>query len=163
MGFEQGERVRVKPLKKDGVITGTASGGRYRVQVGSMNVLCNESDLTRKEIPAKKTSKKRYGRHNPDATMMVSKEVQNLRQKKKRFQKLHDLDLHGKTVAEALPLVESFLNDAILAGYDRAEIVHGLGTGALQNAVHKQLREIATIAEFRIKEGNPGTTVVFFR
>lgn len=50
-----------------------------------------------------------------------------------------ELDLHARTVEEAIPLVEEFLNDAYSRGWCRVRIVHGKGTGTLRLEVDRFL------------------------
>ena len=45
------------------------------------------------------------------------------------------LDLRGARVDEALELLDRYLDDASLAGLDQVTIIHGMGTGALRDAV----------------------------
>ena len=45
------------------------------------------------------------------------------------------LDLRGARVEEALEALSRYLDDASLAGLDKVLIIHGLGTGALRDAV----------------------------
>jgi DNA mismatch repair protein MutS2 len=45
------------------------------------------------------------------------------------------LDIRGARVEEALEILGRYIDDAALAGLDRVTIVHGLGTGALRDAV----------------------------
>ena len=45
------------------------------------------------------------------------------------------LDLRGARVDEALEALDRYLDDASLAGLDAVTIIHGLGTGALRDAV----------------------------
>ena len=50
-----------------------------------------------------------------------------------------ELNLQGTRVEEALERLESFLSDATLAGLTSVRITHGVGTGALRNAVREHL------------------------
>ena len=45
------------------------------------------------------------------------------------------LDLRGARVDEALEALDRYLDDASLAGLDQVVVIHGLGTGALRDAV----------------------------
>ena len=51
-----------------------------------------------------------------------------------------ELDLHGMTVEEAIPLVEQFLNRSARARQHRVWIVHGKGTGTLRSEVRSYLK-----------------------
>ncbi len=50
-----------------------------------------------------------------------------------------ELDLHGMTVDEAIPLVDAFLHKARKAHLLRVWVVHGKGTGTLRRAVRDHL------------------------
>ena len=77
-----------------------------------------------------------------------------------------EVNLIGMTVDEAVPAMEKYLDDAYLAHLPSVRIVHGRGTGALKNAVHKRLRQLKYVKEFRLGqfgEGDSGVTVVTFK
>jgi DNA mismatch repair protein MutS2 len=50
-----------------------------------------------------------------------------------------ELDLHGLTVDEAMPIVDKFLHKSLKAGLRRIWIIHGRGTGVLRKAVRQHL------------------------
>ncbi|MCK9356560.1 MAG: Smr/MutS family protein [Dehalococcoidia bacterium] len=50
-----------------------------------------------------------------------------------------EIDLHGLTVDEAIPLVDEFLHKARKARLLRVWVVHGKGTGTLRRAVRDHL------------------------
>ena len=66
------------------------------------------------------------------------------------------LDLRGARVDEALAALETYLNDASVAGLDRVTVVHGSGTGALRDAVRAQTAGHALVKEIRAGEGGEG-------
>lgn len=73
-----------------------------------------------------------------------------------------ELKLIGKTVDEATPLLERFLDRAALDGHDRVRIVHGHGTGRLRDAVRELLDGHALVRAWRPggpREGGEGATV----
>jgi DNA mismatch repair protein MutS2 len=74
-----------------------------------------------------------------------------------------ELHLRGYRVVDALPRLESYLNDAFLAGLPWVHIVHGKGSGALRKAVREALADHSLVASFRDGqegEGGSGVTVV---
>jgi DNA mismatch repair protein MutS2 len=74
--------------------------------------------------------------------------------------------LRGKMVDQALPLVDKFLDDALLSGLPFVRIIHGKGTGALREAIHTHLPIHHKNVEFTMAEpsqGGAGVTVVKFR
>ena len=77
-----------------------------------------------------------------------------------------ELNLIGKKVDEALPILEKYLDDAYLSHLPKVTIIHGRGTGALKNAVHAQLKRISYVKSFRVGgfgEGDHGVTIVEFK
>jgi DNA mismatch repair protein MutS2 len=75
------------------------------------------------------------------------------------------LDVRGARVVEAVEVVERYLEDAALAGLDKAVIIHGLGTGALRDAVRSAAAAHPLVREVRPGErgeGGDGATVVRF-
>lgn len=76
------------------------------------------------------------------------------------------LNIIGKTVDEAMPEVEKYLDDAYLAHLSQVTIIHGRGTGALKNAVHQKLKRMKHIKSYRLGtfgEGETGVTIVEFQ
>ena len=76
------------------------------------------------------------------------------------------INLIGKTVDEAMPLLDKYLDDAYLAHMPSVRIVHGKGTGALRKGVHNYLRRNKHVKSFRLGEfgeGDAGVTIVEFR
>jgi DNA mismatch repair protein MutS2 len=77
-----------------------------------------------------------------------------------------DLNLIGKRVDEALPLVDKALDQALLAGRGEIRVVHGMGTGRLRAAIREYLAEHPAVASFRAGErgeGGAGVTVAQVR
>ena len=73
------------------------------------------------------------------------------------------LDLRGARVDEALEALGRYLDDASLAGLDQVLVIHGLGTGALRDAVRAQVAGHPLVRSFRAGErgeGGDGATIV---
>jgi DNA mismatch repair protein MutS2 len=73
------------------------------------------------------------------------------------------LDLRGARVDEALEALNRYLDDASLAGLDQVLIIHGLGTGALRDAVRANVGAHPLVKSFRAGErgeGGDGATIV---
>jgi dsDNA-specific endonuclease/ATPase MutS2 len=51
-----------------------------------------------------------------------------------------ELNLIGKTTAEAEYELDRFIDEAYMASLPRVRIIHGFGTGALKNYVHHFLK-----------------------
>jgi dsDNA-specific endonuclease/ATPase MutS2 len=73
------------------------------------------------------------------------------------------LDIRGARVDEALDALGRYLDDAALAGLDRVTIIHGLGTGALRDAVRSQAAGHPLVKDLRPGErgeGGDGATII---
>ena len=87
----------------------------------------------------------------------------------KMMKSLHvssSINLIGKTVDEAIALVDKYLDDAYLAKLHQITIIHGVGTGALRNAVQAHLKKSKYIKTYRMGEygeGGYGVTVAEFK
>ena len=69
-------------------------------------------------------------------------------------------------VDEALRALETYLNEACLAGLGSVRIIHGFGTGAVRDAVHALLKEHPLIVSFDYAapfEGGRGATVAVLK
>jgi DNA mismatch repair protein MutS2 len=72
------------------------------------------------------------------------------------------LSLRGERVEAALEMLEAYLDEALLAGLDSVQIIHGSGTGALRRAIRDALAEHPRVRGQRAgrrDEGGDGTTV----
>ncbi len=77
-----------------------------------------------------------------------------------------EIDLRGKMVDQALPLMDKFLDDALLVDLPFVRIIHGKGTGALKEAIHKHLPVSHPNVDFTMAEpnqGGAGVTVIRFK
>lgn len=76
------------------------------------------------------------------------------------------INLIGKTVDEAIAVLDKYLDDAYLARLHQVTIIHGVGTGALKNAVQAHCKKTNYIQSYRMGEygeGGYGVTVVDFK
>ena len=74
-----------------------------------------------------------------------------------------EIDLRGKTGDEAWPLVDRYIDRAMLAGLHSVRLIHGKGTGALKNYLWGKLRTDPRISSYRAGvhgEGDGGVTVL---
>lgn len=74
-----------------------------------------------------------------------------------------EIDLRGMLGEEAVGAVEHFLDQALLSGLHRVDIIHGKGTGALRRRITEFLKTCPQVQSFRLgewNEGGSGVTVV---
>ena len=77
-----------------------------------------------------------------------------------------NIDIRGMRAAEAMEIVQDFIDDAIMVGIGTVTILHGKGTGALKEEVRRYLRYIPTVAsatDDHPDRGGAGITVVKFK
>jgi DNA mismatch repair protein MutS2 len=73
-----------------------------------------------------------------------------------------ELNLIGKTTAEAEYELDRFVDEAYLASLPRVRIIHGFGTGALKNYVHHFLKNHDLVERFAFApqdQGGNGATI----
>src|SRR5699024_4145824 len=110
----------------------------YQVQVGLMKVNVKQSDLQVTK-PPKKTMEK------PVATIKGS-----------NYHVKTELDLRGERYEEALLNLEKYIDDVLLAGYQKVSIIHGKGTGALRKGVQDFAQNHPRISSYRFGSGGEG-------
>ncbi len=73
------------------------------------------------------------------------------------------IDLRGKRGDEAINLVDSFLDNALLLGSYELRILHGKGDGILRKLIREHLRRVSYVATFKdekVEFGGDGITIV---
>ena len=73
-----------------------------------------------------------------------------------------ELNLIGKTTADAEYDIDRFLDEAYMASLPRVRIIHGFGTGALKNYVHHLLKGHPHVEKFAFapsSQGGNGATI----
>jgi len=72
-----------------------------------------------------------------------------------------EIDLHGKTKAEAIEILEGFISRAIINDTSPITIIHGIGSGAVKNTVLEYLGNSKHIASYSVSAYNPGQTIAW--
>ena len=78
----------------------------------------------------------------------------------------NEINVVGRKVDEAVELADKFLDDAFLAQVTTIRIVHGMGTGALRQAISELLGHHPHVSHFESaphSEGGRGVTIVTLR
>ena len=151
--LRKGDTVRIISMGLKGTVnTLPDAKGALFVQCGIMRTQTNVKDLAYVEesTTASSPQQRSTGRAKLSKALTISPEI----------------NLLGKTVDEALPTLDKYLDDAYLSHLSSVRVVHGKGTGALRNAVHSHLKRLKYVKEFRLGEygeGDAGVTIVTFR
>jgi len=123
--LEPGQLVHVRSLATEGRVVYVDDGGRVSVDLDGIRVTTEIDDLAASvRLPKEETPRERrmtrVRRPRPGQIPL-------------------QLNIRGKTVADALRDVEEYLDQLLLADIRSASILHGKGTGALRDAVHAYL------------------------
>lgn len=70
------------------------------------------------------------------------------------------LNLIGKRVEEAVELMTLFIDQAVVGGQFRVEIIHGHGTGRLRQGVHETLKTLPYVSKFSHPDTASGGSAV---
>ncbi len=148
-----GDAVHVISLGLDGTLTSLPdSSGMVGVQMGilSSNVSINDITFTAAGPKPEEESRVKASGYKLNKAASIRPE----------------LNLIGEKVADALPILDKYLDDAYLSHLAQVTIIHGRGTGALRNAIHSHLKNVSYVKSFRTGEygeGDHGVTIVEFR
>lgn len=77
-----------------------------------------------------------------------------------------DIDVRGQRGDEALQNVIRFLDKAIILGFDKLRIIHGIGDGILRKLIRKELKgfpQIEKLEDEHGERGGQGVTLVYLR
>jgi len=144
-----GDPVRVRNAGPGVLIALPDSRGRCEVQVGSARVVVSSDRIERTEPPAPP----------PAATttrVRVDTEASRQLEAGESSSDTGRCDLRGLRVDEALDRLVYALDRAASAGRGRLAIVHGLGTGALRDAVRRHLSQSPYVTRFQQAEPDEG-------
>jgi len=126
VSFKVGDEVKYH--SQSGVITAMKGKNEAIVEVNGMKVRVKTKHLKHTKIvkPKKRT----------DVSLNVTKKA-GLK-----------CDLHGMRADEACEVLDKFLNDALINGWDEVLVYHGIGTGKLSYAVKEFLKTHPRVKSF---------------
>ena len=153
-----GDGVRVLSMNLKGTVsTLPDSQGNVFVQMGILRSRVPLSDLEllhEESISGPGLENRRKGSGSSGIKMSKSASVSP------------EINLLGMTVDEAIPVLDKYLDDAVLAHLGQVRVVHGKGTGALRAGIHKHLKRVRSVKEFHLAEygeGDAGVTIVVLK
>jgi DNA mismatch repair protein MutS2 len=152
-----GDKVRLKSFGTIGTLEKLQDGEaevlvgvmRLREKVENLEVVGDEKQSASKEGKLEKLQNQGKG---SDARLNFDEE--NFRA---------ELNLVGKRTDESEDLLDKFLDEAYLSGFQRVRVIHGIGTGALKNFVHTFLKNHPHVSRYTLAtqdQGGNGATVV---
>ena len=151
-----GDSVYVSSWEQDGTVLEDL-GENALVQIGAMRMTVPKGELRRRTL-RQAQGDKRGGRldarRQADATLDAATTAQS------------EIDVRGKRFVEAEPLVERWIDDAILLGHSPLRLIHGKGTGLLGKGLQEYLKAHPFVQNVRYgnaDEGGGGVTIFELR
>jgi DNA mismatch repair protein MutS2 len=148
----EGDKVFVPALQASGIaLSGPDHDGRVRVKIGAATTVLTLASLRRDEGEG-------AGRSNGPAA-----EERPRKQEIEIPEVAREIDVRGYEPDDAIRAVETFLENAVMGGVDRARIIHGKGRGILRERLKRWLKGQPAVKEFQLgelREGGTGVTIV---
>jgi DNA mismatch repair protein MutS2 len=152
-GLKVGGRVRIESLRTDGILMNVVKPlNRAEVLTDKAKVKAPLSEIVQVidgEV------KKETG--IPQDPPFLKREVEEVSS---------ELNVIGLTVEDTLPKVDKFIDQALLHGLEKVQIIHGVGSGRLRNAIRQYLDEHRAVKSYSPGEtmkGGRGMTIVELR
>jgi DNA mismatch repair protein MutS2 len=149
--FETHDPVRVLSMRANGEVV-EDYGDTVLVAIGPMKMVVQKSDLQRNAKAARATRKQeRVSDSGRGAKMEAA------------TRSMAELDVRGQRFVDAEPVVDRWIDEAVLAGNSPLRLIHGKGTGMLGRGLQEHLRTHPAIKSFRYgheDEGSGGVTII---
>ncbi|HLM01561.1 MAG TPA: endonuclease MutS2 [Pyrinomonadaceae bacterium] len=158
--IQTGMKVLLKTFGSIGTVE-KIDGETAEVMVGSMRLREKISNLQAVVAAAGGAAEERKKESRLERLQKQSSDTNLLRLDTENMNA--ELKIIGKTTADVDDLVDPFLDEAYLNGFQRVRIVHGIGTGALKSAVHRHLKGHPHVSRYTIaprEQGGEGATIV---
>ncbi|WP_300560838.1 endonuclease MutS2 [Companilactobacillus sp.] len=141
-----GDNVKAIPYGQFGTIIRKDQNNEYEVQLGILKMKFDAADLEKTQQQPEETDTKKTMVRRTKSSSLSSK-----------------LDLRGERYEEAMADLDTYIDEALLAGYNQVTIVHGFGTGVIRNGVTKYLQSNPRVKSFGYapaSSGGSGATIV---
>ena len=152
-----GDRVEVRGGGSGALIALPDRRGRVVVQVGGARLVVPVERIARpREAKRESPPSMRNPRISIDATAIAGEHTGGIER----------CDLRGMRVEAAIAQIAAVLDRAVLRGCERVHVVHGLGTGALRDAIRNHLAAspyVASLESGHPDSGGEGITEVLLR
>ncbi|MGA9995051.1 MAG: endonuclease MutS2 [Pyrinomonadaceae bacterium] len=152
-----GDRVRLKTFGSIGIVD-KLNGNEAEIRVGSLRLREKVSNLELMEEAAPPVQDKSRA-----ARLRASSRGTEIRLTAPDEEMGAELNVIGQHTDEAVDAADKFLDHAYMNSLNHVRIVHGIGTGALRNAIANLLRghpHVERFAQAPQDQGGAGATVV---
>ena len=127
------------------------SKSRVKIKSGNLTTEVDCDDLYYSVAEANQRAARNYGGNHKAKTQINTRSLNN------------EINVIGKTVDDAIMIVDEFIDAAVVAGLSQVWVIHGMGTGRLRAGLHEHFRHHRNVAQFRLGtygEGESGVTVL---
>jgi DNA mismatch repair protein MutS2 len=152
-GLKVGERVRIESLRSDGILVNVVK------PLNRAEVL---TDKAKVKAPLSEIVQMTDGEEKKETGIQKGQPFLKEAGKEPSF----ELNVIGLTVEDALPKVDKFIDQALLHGLEKVQIIHGVGSGRLRNAIGQYLkghRAVKSCSPGETLKGGRGITIVELR
>lgn len=142
-----GDYVEISSLEIVGKVTSINKNKVEIISPDGMKYKTTLDKLTKSEAP----KGRKMVRSNVDEMVRVKADLKT------------ELNIIGEHVDEAIADLGKYLDDARIRRFKEVRIIHGMGTGALKNAVHDYLKKCSFVEEYHLGgayDGLSGATIV---
>jgi len=142
--LQVGDYVRIRETDIVGKIIDKLGESHYLILAGELRFKVNANEIEKSDMKIPET-------HTPRTMTPMVTDVKR------------EVDLRGLYADEAINIVDKAIDEAILHGLHRLDIIHGKGTGALRKKITEYLKTNPSVKSFRLgewNEGGMGVTVV---
>ena len=146
--IEAGDYVRLKTGGATGLVE-QIEKNKAIVQIGDFRMTVKVRDLERANAPLKIQKKESISTDVVYRTAQFDTRI----------------DIRGLRMEEAIKMVESFIDKALMTNSNHLTIIHGKGNGVLRKAVKKKLRDYNVAMELKHanpEDGGDGVTLIEF-
>jgi DNA mismatch repair protein MutS2 len=160
--LQPGDKVYVRSLKMKGELL-SIGDEEGEVQMGALRLRVRLHDLQRGADQSQAVDAPSV-ESSPRPAKAIKQSAEKSAQQVFHASPGIELDLRGQRVDEALSALENYLDQAFLAGLPSVRIIHGMGTGAVRQAVRKALRHARQVKTWKVGtegEGGDGVTVAY--
>ncbi len=141
-----GDTVELLSMGVNAEVIAVNRDGSLSLQAGAMHITARQDEVRALDKP-----KKKKPAASPGGAALRAAAVPA------------ELDLRGYDTLEAIPVLDRYIDSAVMGKLKTVTIIHGKGTGALRSAVQLSLKRNKAVKSYRLGrygEGESGVTVV---
>ena len=150
--LQLGDEVEILGIEQQGTIVSEPDKkGDLLVQVGILKINANVKNL--KKIKEKEV-------------IQSSKSIKSIIKNKANSDIKSEIDLRGKNIEEAIYELDKYIDDCVIVGLKKVNIIHGKGTGMLRKGIREYLRSdkrVKKIEDAGYNEGGLGATFIYLK